>query len=312
MQPKVSVVMATYNRSNIIGYAIDSLIRGSYQNWELIVVGDCCTDDTEAVVKGIGDPRIRFVNLDENFGEQTGPNNAGVALASGTYLAFLNHDDLWLPDHLERCVALLERGEADLVCAQGLLISGRYPPQLVGACCGEAQAYQPWMPVPATLWVMRRELAERVGPWQPSWELRVMPSQAWLYRAYRRGERLLAIPFLGAIIINSGDRANSYRDRQEAEHRQWHARLAEPGLAEALLAGMLGRLWQQKQLGMAANARNLAVALVRRFLLAFGVWPPSMKYWLKFWRKGAFLQSLHKVRGLEADRGQRTTRGKPQ
>src|SRR5690606_24951720 len=96
-RPLVSVVMATYNRSNIIVYAIESLRANTLQDWELIVVGDCCTDDTETVVSAFGDQRIRFINLPENCGEQSGPNNFGVGLARGKYLAFLNHDDMWFP-----------------------------------------------------------------------------------------------------------------------------------------------------------------------------------------------------------------------
>jgi glycosyltransferase involved in cell wall biosynthesis len=67
-------------------------------DWELIVVGDRCTDDTEVVVRGFPDPRIRFVNLERNFGEQSVPNNEGVRLAQGRFIAYLNHDDLWLPE----------------------------------------------------------------------------------------------------------------------------------------------------------------------------------------------------------------------
>ena len=62
--PTVSVIMATYNRSNIIGYAIGSLLRSSFADWELIVVGDACTDDTESVVSSFADPRIRFIKVD--------------------------------------------------------------------------------------------------------------------------------------------------------------------------------------------------------------------------------------------------------
>jgi hypothetical protein len=121
-RPLVSVVMATYNRSNIIGYSIRSLLASTLQDWELIVVGDACTDDTEAVVAAFSDPRIRFVNLERNCGEQSGPNNAGVALARGRYLAFLNHDDLWLPGHLAALLGAIEADRADLAFSIGMLV----------------------------------------------------------------------------------------------------------------------------------------------------------------------------------------------
>src|SRR5581483_1041903 len=88
---KVSVVIATFNRSNVLRFAIESVRWQTYPDWELIVVGDCCTDDTEEVVRSFNDPRVRFVNLPRNHGEQSVPNNFGCDLAQGEYIAFLNH-----------------------------------------------------------------------------------------------------------------------------------------------------------------------------------------------------------------------------
>jgi glycosyltransferase involved in cell wall biosynthesis len=68
--PRISVVTATYNRSNVLRYAIESVRAQGFQDWELIVVGDACTDDTSEVVAAFADPRIRFVNRAENAGEQ--------------------------------------------------------------------------------------------------------------------------------------------------------------------------------------------------------------------------------------------------
>ena len=78
------------------------------------MVGDACTDDTAGVVAGFGDSRIRFVNLTRNFGEQAGPNNVGMAESSAPLIAFLNHDDVWLPHHLSLGEVLLAE-TADLV-----------------------------------------------------------------------------------------------------------------------------------------------------------------------------------------------------
>jgi glycosyltransferase involved in cell wall biosynthesis len=93
--PAVSVVTATYNRSNVLRYAVESVLAQSFRDWEIIVIGDACTDDTAAVVASYEDSRIRFTNLERNFGEQSGPNNAGFAISRGRYIAYLNHDDLW-------------------------------------------------------------------------------------------------------------------------------------------------------------------------------------------------------------------------
>src|SRR5688572_3928903 len=76
--PTVSVVMATYNRSNLLPLVIHTVLWQTFTDWELLVIGDACTDDTEAVVKSIGDPRIHFFNLPVNCGDQSGPNNEGM------------------------------------------------------------------------------------------------------------------------------------------------------------------------------------------------------------------------------------------
>src|SRR5688572_8257735 len=75
--PSISVVIATYNRSRMLAYAIESVLRQTFTDWELIVVGDACTDDTAEVVARYvaADPRVRFVNLERNWGEQSAPNN---------------------------------------------------------------------------------------------------------------------------------------------------------------------------------------------------------------------------------------------
>jgi glycosyltransferase involved in cell wall biosynthesis len=95
--PTVSVIIATYNRSQTLRHAVQSVCNSSFSDWELIVVGDACTDDTAQCVSSFDDPRIRFVNLPSRCGHQAGPHNHGLALARGRYVAFLNHDDFYFP-----------------------------------------------------------------------------------------------------------------------------------------------------------------------------------------------------------------------
>src|SRR5512144_55474 len=102
--PAVSVVVATFDRSNILPFTLDSVLRQTERDFELLVVGDGCTDDTADVVARIGDPRVRFVDLQPRVGDQSGPTNAALALARGRFVALLNHDDFWFPDHLERAL----------------------------------------------------------------------------------------------------------------------------------------------------------------------------------------------------------------
>jgi Glycosyl transferase family 2 len=173
--PLVSVVTATFNRSRAVRCAAESVRAQTLTDWEQWVIGDACTDDTADVVAGFGDPRVRFHNLPENVGEQSGPNNEGLKRARGRYLAMLNHDDLWLPDHLELAVAALEASGADLVFTMALQVEreGHY----VLHNWAPGRRYLPELFIPASSWVFRRELFERIGGWRPVQTIRNFPSQ---------------------------------------------------------------------------------------------------------------------------------------
>lgn len=298
--PLVSVVMATYNRSNILPYSIGSLLRSTLGDWELLVVGDACTDDTGAVVAAIDDPRIGFVNLPGNCGDQSGPNNEGVRRARGRYLAFLNHDDLWLSNHLEVAVGALERHEDDMVFTMGLVLGPGLEPLLLASATSSTH-YHPWMDIRATLWVMRREVADRVGPWRRASEIRRIPSQDWIHRAWKRGTRIRHVPEVTALLLTSAAQDRVYSRRLVADQREAFAGLDDEG---RLVAGLLARFasrWASHSHDLrpgpflAEGARSVA----RRALYAVGVRPPSPKYWLRYWRRGGYIRSLMRQRGLE-------------
>src|ERR1041385_1945984 len=99
--PRVSVIIPTYNWSSVLRYSIRSALWQTMQDFELIVVGDGCTDDSAEVVASFQDPRVSWHNLPSNCGSQSIPNNKGLELARGQYVAYLGHDDIWLPQHLE-------------------------------------------------------------------------------------------------------------------------------------------------------------------------------------------------------------------
>src|SRR5436190_14713221 len=123
--PAISVIIATYNRSGALVCAIESVLRQTFTDWELIIVGDGCTDDTAEIVARYveADPRVRFVNLARNWGEQSAPNNVGRRLARAPLIAYLSHDDLWLPHHLKACSEALAATRADLVLGTAANVS---------------------------------------------------------------------------------------------------------------------------------------------------------------------------------------------
>src|SRR6476620_5254442 len=120
--PRVSVLIATYNYSPVLRYALASVLRQSFTDFEAIVAGDCCTDDSEVVVQSFGDSRVRWLNLAENSGSKSLPLNAALKIARGKYIAYLGHDDLWHPDHLKTVVEVMEKGGTDFVYTVGVYI----------------------------------------------------------------------------------------------------------------------------------------------------------------------------------------------
>lgn len=108
--PKVSVVIPTYNRADCISEAIDSAIAQTYKDYEIIVVDDGSQDNTRDVLKQYGD-KIKYV-YQENKGE-AGARNRGIKEAIGEYVAFLDSDDIWLKDKLEKQVKVLSNSNVD-------------------------------------------------------------------------------------------------------------------------------------------------------------------------------------------------------
>lgn len=96
----VSIIMPAYNASAYIETTIRSVICQTYQNWELLIVDDCSTDETVAVAKATGDSRVKVLSNQKNSGAAVSRNYA-LREASGRWIAFLDSDDLWFPQKLE-------------------------------------------------------------------------------------------------------------------------------------------------------------------------------------------------------------------
>jgi glycosyltransferase involved in cell wall biosynthesis len=97
----VNIILPTYNRAQLIARAIKSLLNQTYQDFEIIVVDDGSTDNTEEVVKKIDDKRIRYIRHKENKGAATA-RNTGIKAAKAQYIAFQDSDDEWLLEKIEK------------------------------------------------------------------------------------------------------------------------------------------------------------------------------------------------------------------
>ncbi len=107
MNPLVSVIIPAWNAEKLIKETIESALNQTYPNIEIIVVDDGSTDDTAEVVKSIKDPRITY-HYQENTGLPACGRNKGAKLAKGEYLAFLDSDDIWLPQKIARQMKIME------------------------------------------------------------------------------------------------------------------------------------------------------------------------------------------------------------
>ena len=107
MNDLVSIIMPSYNTEEYISDSIQSVIDQTYRNWELIIVDDCSTDRTEEKILQFRDERIKYFKNEKNSGAAISRNRA-LREAKGKWIAFLDSDDLWVPEKLEKQIRFME------------------------------------------------------------------------------------------------------------------------------------------------------------------------------------------------------------
>lgn len=123
---KVSVILPTYNRADLIGRSIQSVLAQTYRDFELIIVDDGSTDNTEEVVRTFDDRRMGYLRHPKNQGAAAA-RNTGIKMAGGSYIAFQDSDDEWLPPKLEKQLALFDQdkeGNLGMVLCERLWVKG--------------------------------------------------------------------------------------------------------------------------------------------------------------------------------------------
>lgn len=235
--PRVTVIIPTYHWSSVLPFSIGSVLRQTFVDFELLVVGDGCTDDSEAVVAKVGDARVRWINLPKNTGHQSGPNNEGLRQAQGESIAYLGHDDLWLPHHLTLAVAAIDRG-ADLTYAITEMIEpGDKRPTFEPS---ELEHYEPGLWVPPTSIVHRRTLSEQVGGWRNFIDVNQDPEADLWERMQSAGARFQFIRRLTAVKFPAIWRKDAYKLKRCDEQSAWFDRIGRESDFEAVeLAKML-------------------------------------------------------------------------
>ncbi len=188
MTPAVSVIIPAFNRADVLGRAIDSVLAQTYPDFELIVVDDGSTDRTAEVVQTFADPRIRYIPQ-ANAGVAAA-RNTGLAEARGRFVAFLDSDDRFLPHKLAVQVAVLEASpEVGLVAGGYRVVSASGEPLI------ERHPWHAWPRLDVQTWLyacpvtvhsvlVRREWLARAGGFDLSLNGQAEDWDLWLRLAY--------------------------------------------------------------------------------------------------------------------------------
>jgi glycosyltransferase involved in cell wall biosynthesis len=239
--PLVSVVTATYNRSNVLRYAIQSVLWQTRQDFEMLIIGDACTDDSEQVVASFNDPRLRWHNLPENSGSQSKPNMVGIGMARGKYIAYLGHDDLWLPHHLAALVQTMEDTGADMVFSLALLVGPDGPRTVLGFT--PSDKFEPEMYLGPSAVIHHRTLTDEIGPWKDHRTLVEPIDIEFFARAYAQGKRIDRLTDLTVVKFPSPWFKKSYQRKPWEEQANYARRIqTEPDFRYRELLGVAEKL----------------------------------------------------------------------
>jgi glycosyltransferase involved in cell wall biosynthesis len=235
----VSVVIATFNWSSVLRYALASALGQTYPELEVIVVGDGCTDDSADVVAAAGDERVRWHNLPSNSGSQSIPNNAGIELARGDYVAYLGHDDIWHPHHLAHAVHALQARSADAAyCAVEVVGPEGSGFRDVLGCFAPGPTWN-GMPLAPSGLVHRRGMVDDAGPWRDYRTISQAPDNEFMARAFEAGQRFVPAHALTVFKFNSAHRRGSYILRRSDEQARYLHRIHhERGFVHRELAAL--------------------------------------------------------------------------
>jgi glycosyltransferase involved in cell wall biosynthesis len=200
---RVSIIIPTYNRIALLRGAIDSVIHQTFIDWELIVVDNGSTDGTREMLESAYADRVRCLAIPHSE-MPADARNAGIQIARSLYLAFLDSDDLWMPEKLEQQIRALEEDSAagwsysnalcfgpaltgrKLLYANWRIRSGRIFNHLIGGNC-----------VPTSSVVVRKSCLESVGYFDASPELRTAEDyELWLRLAWRFPARAITRPLV--------------------------------------------------------------------------------------------------------------------
>ena len=227
--PFFSVVVAAYNSGERILPTIRSVLAQAYRQFEVLVIGDGCSDATGAILAANFGEAVVWANLPRNHGCQSYPNNAGIGLSRGTHVAYLGHDDIWSPHHLEKLAAIIQAADPDFAVSGAVYHT---PPgskyyQFTGIFDDPSTAKREFFP-PSSL-AHRREVVQRIGPWRDPHEVNAPVDCEFLLRAAAYGCRFVSTKVITVHKFAAGHRYLWYRFPSAHEQQRMLDRLLRAG-----------------------------------------------------------------------------------
>ena len=220
--PQISVVIPTYNRSELLHKSIQSVLNQDYQDFEIIVVDDCSIDDVKSSIATFKDPRIKYIRHDKNRGEGAS-RNTGIGIARGQYIASHDDDDEWLPTKLTKQINAFAESPPPV----GVVYTGLWriynqekkiyvPSDNIGRKEGNIHhqlLQENFVPTPTTL--IKKECFAKAGLFDENlrnlvdWELWIRLSK---YYEFRYLEEPLVISYLrpDSVTVNQDSRIKAF------------------------------------------------------------------------------------------------------
>jgi len=273
----VSVIIATWNKADVLRHTIESVLWQTFENFELWVIGDGCTDHTEEVVLSFDDTRVKWYNLQENTGNQSAPTNKALRQAKGKYIAYLNHDDIWLPNHLETLVGHIEETQVDFVYSILYMFPQTQPHPHIPK--------YPFAPVPpeATQSLHRKDIVDDIGYLRRPWETFSWPMVDYIHRIQLAGKKFSLAPTLTALKMWV-DKNNYVAATQHKEFMDMVRN--NPDYAEQEVSKLLVQTVNElNSLITSKRLRTQILLRIKHYMAKHGLDPSRLRFWVRRGKK---------------------------
>lgn len=274
--PRVSINLCCYNSAPFLERTLQSVITQTFTDWELVVVNDGSTDATGAIVQRYRSEGWPIIYHEQQNAGVAGAHNQAFRLSSGEYIAFLDHDDLWVPHKLERQVPLFEgRPEIGLVFSDCVnVLDDGYAFRRFQKCtphAGDAfrQLLSQYFLTTSTILIRRAVVTDMAEWFDP--RFKVLPDAEFFLRVASRCQLAFVNEPLARVHMHRGNTLSTGRERLPAEmrailekQRALHAHF-DRDFAQEIHRFQLGLARGEARLAWAAGRRRQALDLVRPY-----------------------------------------------